>query len=164
MPTSSIAYTTALHCVWFLPFHTRGGATTEKSAHPTRRDAPPCPWKTSVSTPLHLPLSTRLGEISLSLGVPSKPFFWPIWRSWYPQRPSAAQPPRPNFLIKGAPTGHGWRLAPATGGAPATFSAAAARLPQQSSRRVPGGDWNLRPAPLFLLLGGGEEPPCKSQA
>ena len=34
--------------------------------------------------------------------------FWPIWRSWCPQRPSAAQPPRPNFL-KGAPTGHGWR-------------------------------------------------------
>jgi hypothetical protein len=31
-------------------------------------------------------------------------------RSWYPRQrpPSAAQPPRPNFL-KGAPTGHGWR-------------------------------------------------------
>ena len=46
---------------------------------------------------------------------------------------------------------YGARLAPATGGAPATFSAAAARPPQQSSRRAPGGDFNPRPAPLFLL-------------
>jgi hypothetical protein len=45
---------------------------------------------------------------------------------------------------------YGARLAPATGGAPATFSAAAARLPQQSSRRVPGGGFNLRPAPLSI--------------
>jgi hypothetical protein len=41
---------------------------------------------------------------------------------------------------------YGARLAPATGGAPATFSAPAARPPQQSSRRVPGGDCNPRPA------------------
>jgi hypothetical protein len=42
-------------------------------------------------------------------------------------------------------------------GAPprATFSAAAARPPQQSSRRVLGGDCNLRPAPLPLLPAGG---------
>jgi len=46
---------------------------------------------------------------------------------------------------------YGARLAPATGGAPATFSAAAARPPQQSSRRAPGGGFNPRPAPLFLL-------------
>ena len=46
---------------------------------------------------------------------------------------------------------YGARLAPATGGAPATLSAAAARPPQQSSRRAPGGDFNPRPAPLFLL-------------
>jgi hypothetical protein len=31
----------------------RGTPTIEKSAHPTKRDAPPCSWKTSVSTPLH---------------------------------------------------------------------------------------------------------------
>jgi hypothetical protein len=94
----------------FLPRTVYGVSTTEKSAHPTKRDAPLCSPKTPVSTPLHLPLSTRLGEISLSLGVPSnkQAIFWPIWRSWCPQRPSAAQPPRPNFL-KGAPTGRGWR-------------------------------------------------------
>ena len=50
---------------------------------------------------------------------------------------------------------YGARLAPATGGAPATFSAAAARPPQQSSRRAPGGGFNPRPAPLFLLPAGG---------
>ena len=50
---------------------------------------------------------------------------------------------------------YGARLAPATGGAPATFSAATARPPQQSSRRAPGGDFNTRPAPLFLLPAGG---------
>ena len=50
---------------------------------------------------------------------------------------------------------YGARLAPATGGAPATFSAAAARPPQQSSRRAPGGGFNPRPAPLFLLRAGG---------
>ena len=35
---------------------------------------------------------------------PKQAIFWAIWRSWYPQRPSAAQPPRPNFP-KGAPAG-----------------------------------------------------------
>jgi hypothetical protein len=50
---------------------------------------------------------------------------------------------------------YGAQLAPATGGAPpATFSAAAARPPQQSSRRVPGGDFNPRPAPLFFAAEG----------
>jgi hypothetical protein len=58
----------------------------------------------------------------------------------------------PKFSKRGP---YGARLAPATGGAPATFSAAAARLPQQSSRRGPGGGFNLRPAPLFLLGAGG---------
>ena len=58
---------------------------------------------------------------------------------------------------------YGARLAPATGGAPATFSAAAARPPQQSSRRVPGGDCNLRPAPLFLLHGRGKSRLAKPQ-
>jgi hypothetical protein len=38
--------------------------TTEKSAQSTKRHAPHCPPKTAVSTPLHLPLSTRLDEIS----------------------------------------------------------------------------------------------------
>jgi hypothetical protein len=32
MPTSLIAYTTALHCVWFLPFHTRGGSDRSPGA------------------------------------------------------------------------------------------------------------------------------------
>jgi hypothetical protein len=41
-----------------------GEATTRKSAHYTNRHAPQCPPKTVVSTPLHLPLSTRLDEIS----------------------------------------------------------------------------------------------------
>jgi hypothetical protein len=71
----------------------------------------PCPWKTSVSTPLHLPLSTRLGEISLSLGVPSKPFFGPFGAPGTGTPRGPLQPShlaRPNFL-KGAPTGHGWR-------------------------------------------------------
>ena len=53
-------------------------STTEKSAHPTKRDAPLCSPKTSVSTPLHLPLSTRLDEISLApaghIGVGFGPF------------------------------------------------------------------------------------------
>jgi hypothetical protein len=40
--------------------------TTEKSAHSTKRDAPHCTPKTSVSTPVHLPLSSRLDEISWS--------------------------------------------------------------------------------------------------
>jgi hypothetical protein len=62
-------------------------ATTEKSAHPTKRDAPHCPPKTSVSTPLHLPLSTRLGEISWSLGVPSNPFFGPFGAAGTPRGP-----------------------------------------------------------------------------
>jgi hypothetical protein len=35
---------------------------------------PIAPPKTPVLTPLHLPLSTRLDEISLPLGVPSNPF------------------------------------------------------------------------------------------
>jgi hypothetical protein len=30
--TSLIAYTTALHCVWFLPFHTRGGSDRSPGA------------------------------------------------------------------------------------------------------------------------------------
>jgi hypothetical protein len=38
-------------CSIFGPNHR---PTTEKSAHPTKRDAPPCPWRTSVSTPLRL--------------------------------------------------------------------------------------------------------------
>ena len=58
---------------------------------------------------------------------------------------------------------YGARLAPATGGAPATFSAAAARPPQQSSRRAPGGGFNPRPAPLFLLPPGGESRLAKPQ-
>jgi hypothetical protein len=87
-------------------------STTEKSAHPNKRDAPPCPSKAPVSTPLHLPRSARLGEISLSLGVPSKPFFGPFGAPGTPRGPLAVQPPRPNFL-KGAPAGRGARLAPA---------------------------------------------------
>jgi hypothetical protein len=44
-------------------FHPRV-ATTRKSAHYTERHAPHCTPKTAVSTPLHLPLSARLDEIS----------------------------------------------------------------------------------------------------
>jgi hypothetical protein len=68
--------------------------TTEKSAHPTKRDAPHCTPNTSVSTPLHLciPLSTRLDEISLAaaghIGVGFGHFA--------------------HFFSKGAPTGRGW--------------------------------------------------------
>jgi hypothetical protein len=81
---------------------------------PTHRTTcPPLPPKDVRFWPhaLHLPLSTRLGEISLrpAAHIGDRGRFWPIWPSWYPQRPSAAQPPRPKFL-KGAPgAGHGWR-------------------------------------------------------
>jgi hypothetical protein len=117
------------------------GPTTEKSAHPNRHDAPHCTAKTSVLTPLHLPLSTRLGEISLPpASCPHRGRFWPILNTFDP--PGTPRGPlQPNHLTCGA------RLAPATGGAPATFSAAAARPHQQSSRRIPGGDRNPRPAP-----------------
>ena len=47
------------------PFSMIGlSTTTRKSAHYTERHAPHCTPKTAVSTPLHLPLSTRLDEIS----------------------------------------------------------------------------------------------------
>jgi hypothetical protein len=48
---------------WLRPRGPKDAATTRKSAHYTKRHAPQCPPKTVVSTPLHLPLSTRLDEI-----------------------------------------------------------------------------------------------------
>ena len=129
-----------------------GLPTTERTGGSTKGNAPLCSPKTSVSTPLHLPLSTRLGEISLSLGVPSKPFFGPFGALGAPREALCSPATSPKFS-KRCP--YGARLAPATGGAPATFSAAAARPPQQSSRRAPGGGFNPRPAPLFLLPAGG---------
>jgi hypothetical protein len=42
-----------------------GSPTTATSGGTAKRHAPHCPPKTAVSTPLHLPLSTRLDEISI---------------------------------------------------------------------------------------------------
>jgi hypothetical protein len=81
-----------------------GGATTEKSAHPTRRGAPICSLKTPVSTPLHLPLSTRLDEISQSLGVPSDPFLGPFVTPCSTRGPLQASH-FAHFFLKGAPCG-----------------------------------------------------------
>jgi hypothetical protein len=63
--------------VWIDRVWYEHGATTRKSAHYTERHAPHCTPKTAVSTPLHLPLSTRLDEISLPLAAQSEPFFGP---------------------------------------------------------------------------------------
>jgi hypothetical protein len=132
--------------------------TTEKSARSTERHAPHCIPKTSVLTPLHLPLSTRLGEISF---FPRRSIFWPIWRCWYPQTPSAAQPLRPHFLQGDTLWGtagarHGWGTRHFLG-----FSAAASRPAQQSSRRIPGGDLSPRPARSGSQ---GEESPREAKA
>jgi hypothetical protein len=112
---------------------------------PNKRDAPHCPPKTPVSTPLHLPLlarsSWRLGEISLRpaahIGVGFGPFDPP--GSTPRARPSTAQPPRPNFL-RGAAAGHGARPGRLMG-APSQPSAA---RPKTSPLRAP----LLPPVPL----------------
>jgi hypothetical protein len=65
-------------------------ATRRRSAHPTKRNAPHCTPKTAVSTPLHLPLSTRLDEISLRPAAQSEPFFGPFGP---PSRPRGPLPP-----------------------------------------------------------------------
>jgi hypothetical protein len=91
-------------------------STTEKSAQPTERHAPHCPPKTSVLTPLHLctPLSTRLDEISLPLGVPSNPFL-AHFALLVPPEALCSPATSPKFSTR-CPSGA--RLAPATGRAP----------------------------------------------
>ena len=91
---------------------------------------------------------------------PHRGSFWPIWRSWCPQRPSAAQPPRPNFL-KGAPTGHGWRppragRPPLSRRPPLGRPSRAAGAPREAvSTRAPPRSFYCRP---------GEESPRKATA
>jgi hypothetical protein len=50
--TSLIAHThtIALHCVWFLPFHTRGGSDRSPGAGHNR--LPACPWRSGGSVVL----------------------------------------------------------------------------------------------------------------
>jgi hypothetical protein len=123
-------------------------------------DAPRCTPKTSVSTPLHLliPLSTRLDEISLPPAAHIGVVFGPFDPPWCPQRPSAAQPPRPNFLKGAAPAGHGWR--PPRAGRPPLSR----RPPLGSPSRAAAASREAiaTRAPLFLL--GGEESPRKATA
>jgi hypothetical protein len=85
---------------------------------------------------LHLPLSTRLGldEISLSLGVPSKPFFGPFGAPGTPRGPLCSPATSPKFS-KRCPCGA--RLAPATGGASSQAPGAATRAMQGPARTPP---------------------------
>jgi hypothetical protein len=81
---------------------------TAISGGTVKRHAPPFPPEDRRIRPASC---TSFDSSWRDLAVPRSPkqaIFWPIWRSWYTQRPSAAQPPRPDFL-KGAPAGHGWR-------------------------------------------------------
>jgi hypothetical protein len=82
-------------------------ATTGKSAPSTKRDAPHCTPKTSVSTPLRLPLSTRVGEISLRpaahIGAGFGPFGPLATPASGPLQPSHL----PQIFEKGALAGHG---------------------------------------------------------
>jgi hypothetical protein len=72
--------TSKTHRVQARVMYMLGGATTERTGGGTKGNAPHCTPKTSVSTPLHLhlPLSTRLDEISLApaghIGVVFGPF------------------------------------------------------------------------------------------
>jgi hypothetical protein len=154
---------------WHLIY--RSPPTTEKSAHPTcptKSGAPICSWKTPVSTPLHLPLSTRLGEISLRV-APScahRGRCWPICPPLVPPEAPCSPAPSPKFS-KRCPCGA--RLRPRHGRG-ARHSPLSRRPPPlgrrlssralSSRRRVPGGDSAPRPA---LLLVGGEQPPRKSE-
>jgi hypothetical protein len=78
----------------------RPPSTTEKSAHSAKRDAPLCSPKTSVSTLLHLPLSTRLDEISLPPAAHIGAVFGPFRTSWggLISRLLPLPPPPPSLL------------------------------------------------------------------
>jgi hypothetical protein len=78
-------------------------STTAISGGAAKGHAPHCPPKTAESALLHAPLSARLDEISLPLGVSKRTSFWPIWPSWQARRPSPAQQLRKNRWGGGVP-------------------------------------------------------------
>jgi hypothetical protein len=109
LPRRSRGQTQATRGVNDRPHKGNWRATTEKSARSTERHAPHALPPEDVRFDTTPP--TSFDSPWRDLVCPSwqhRGRFWPSWRSWCPQRPSAAQPPRPNFL-KGAPAGHGWR-------------------------------------------------------